>query len=111
MNDPETKALLKAKAKKVKDAVKAKHGNGAFTVQTRNGQVSFESLEIVTDVEGTDYLNVHLLGDTEGGEGHWRIYNPPTAVRNADGTLTENPILAVAEALVRLGGRRKGVRR
>jgi len=110
MND-ETKALLKEKTKKVRDAAKAKHGDSAFSVQTQLGQVAFQSLEIATDVEGVDYLNVHMLGDTASGDGHWRIYNPPIMVRTPDGSLIEDPVQAVAEALARFGGRRKGPRR
>lgn len=108
------KATFKAKNKKVKDKVKdyAPDG-GPFAVQLRRGgQVQFQSVATRTNAEGVEELEVYLGHDTESGDPHYIVTNPPIYVRELDGSLTEDPILALAEILAyKGGGRQKGSRR
>ena len=105
------KAMFKAKNKKVKDKVKdyAPDG-GPFAVQLRRGgQVQFESVATKTNSEGVEVLEVYLGRGTESGDPHYIITNPPIYVREPDGSLREDPIMAVAEVLAfKGGGRQKG---
>jgi hypothetical protein len=43
----------------------------------------------------------------DGGEGHYRIFNPPTGVRGPDGTVTEDPIGALVQVLSLHGAARR----
>jgi len=120
MASAEDKAKLKAKNKKVLDKVKEiAPAGGRFSVRTRHGEVAFEDLRTKDDVEGVEFLDIHLAGDTSGGEDHWRIYNPPTWVQDYNGPITgrdgvtrfrEDPITAVAEVIAGAGDRQKGRR-
>jgi hypothetical protein len=104
------KALFKAKNKKVKDKLKdyAPDG-GAFAVQLRRGgQVQIQSLDTKLDAEGCEVLEVYIGPGSERGDPHFIITNPPTYVKERDGSLTEDPIAAVAEVIARFGGRQKG---
>jgi hypothetical protein len=111
----EDKAKLRDRARKITTAVQSRHGNNPFSVITRYGEVAFQSINLVTDSEGADYLDVCLLGDTTGGESHFRIYHPPVNIEDPQGTipadrgrkLREDPIQALAEALAMRGGGRR----
>lgn len=105
------KVILKAKAKKTVDTVKAKHGDDQFATATRWGEVQIQSVEQVTDENGVDVVEVFLKGQTMSGDPHYRIINPPMMVRDPDGSMHEDPILALAETLARFGGARKGAGR
>lgn len=110
------KALCRAKNKKVMDNLPT----GRFAVRTRHGDVAIESMTTKTDTDGAEYLDIHLTGDTQSGEGHWKIYNPPTWVRDPGGPFIgrdgktrfrEDPVMAVAEAIASRGGRRQKSKR
>lgn len=106
MNQAE-KNKLKDKAKKVLDAIEAKHGDEPFAEATRFGTVQVERVGQVTNSEGATYVEVFLRGDTVSTESHFRIWNPPINVKNPDGTLREDPVLALAEVIAQEGGRAK----
>jgi hypothetical protein len=106
---PEDKVKLKAKAKKVAD--KAKEHTEPFSVRSKFGEVQFQTVTQKTDADDVDYIEVYLKGQTENGDPHFKIWNPPLMVRNLDGSLTEDPLQALAEVVARHGGRRKGPRR
>ena len=108
-------ALMHAKADKVKAV--AQGTTFPMTKATRFGEVQFEALLIKTDPQGNEYLDVRLRGDTQGGDPHFRIWNPPLLVEDPLGDIElggrkfrEDPLGAVAEAIARHGGRRKGPR-
>jgi hypothetical protein len=105
MTPNEEKKLLKDKAKKVKDKKDADYGNERFAVATRFGEVQIETLDVATDSEGRDYVEVFLAGDTENSDPHFKIWNPPLLVKDPDGTLREDPIQAIAEVIAGNGGR------
>ena len=110
MATDEDKAMFKAKNKAVKDKVKDYVPDGGpFAVPLRRGgQVKFVSLDTRTNAEGVEELEVYVDGDPEGEDPHFIIVNPPIYVRERDGSLTEDPVAAVAEVIARAGGRQKG---
>lgn len=119
--DAQDKARLRQKNGLVIAAVaQARPGGGQFAVATPHGNVNFERIATATDAEGVEYLEIYLAGDTESGDPHFRIYNPPTAVDDPNGTiigrdgqrrLRQDPLLAVALAVAGRGGQQKGTRR
>ena len=70
--------------------------------QTRRGEVLIESVTLATSGEGFDYLDVLVDPATE--DPHFRIFNPPTGVLQPDGSIVEDPLMALAEVLAMHGG-------
>lgn len=103
----EDKDKLKAKTKKVLDAIKAKHGDEPFAEATRFGTVQIERVKQYESADGVVCVEVFLRGDTASGESHFRIWNPPINVKEPNGTLREDPALALAEVVAQEGGRAK----
>ena len=88
-----------------------------LTVDSVQGQVQIGSLTRRTDPEGNDYIEVFLRGESEWGDPHFRIWNPPLLVEDPQGPIAigdrhyrEDPLSAVAEAIARHGGRQKRTR-
>ena len=83
-----------------------------LVVTTPAGPVLLGSVELLQDEDGNQYVEV-FVGDPEGGDPHFRIFNPPTLVRGPGGALVEDPLAAVAQAIADQGGaqRRTGRKR
>lgn len=90
-------------------------------VRTQRGTVHIESIR-ERKTKGVTYVDVHLAGETEGGDPHFRIVNPPALVADPRGDVEINgvkyrhdPEAALAEVIADLGGasreRRRGRRR
>lgn len=114
-----------ARAELVRDAVLGSlRGPGPHHVPTPAGTVAFRSIRFVdaTDVEPA-YIDVRVGEGTESGETHFRIFNPPTLVRDPHGDIVRtyqrpgpgagfdtvryrhDPVAAIAEAIAGNGGR------
>lgn len=88
-----------------------------MAVDSRYGQVQFGSIARKTDPEGNDYIEVFLRGESESGDPHFRVWNPPLLVEDAQGPIQvgdrryrEDPLSALAEVVARHGGRQKRMR-
>lgn len=110
----EQKQRLKDKAKKVTDQVKDKKKSvDSITCRTSYGEVEIASIVERTDAEGISYVEVYLRGQTESGDPHFRIYNPPLLAEDPAGDIEvsgrkyrEDPVQAIAEVVGRNGGRK-----
>lgn len=83
---------------------------GRYVTRTPSGEVVLESLELV-DSDGLRYLEVWAGGQTEGGDPHFRVVNPPLLVPDPDGDVVvrgehfrEDPLAALAEVIGANGG-------
>lgn len=83
---------------------------GPLRVATRHGEVVLDRVALKRDGE-LEYLDVHLGGETQGGDPHFRVVNPPTLVRDPAGDVVahgerwrEDPLAALAEAIGSNGG-------
>jgi len=118
--DAET-ARRTSRADATADAIQAAltAAGGAVTCQTRRGQdVTIREVRRCTG-DGTTWVEVWLGGDVEGGDPHFRIFNPPQLVEDPHGDVVHagrrfrhDPVAALAEVVASNGGaRRKGRRR
>jgi hypothetical protein len=85
-------------------------GEDGYVRMTRRGPVHLQSLTFHKEGE-VEWVEAHLGGQTEGGDPHYRIFNPPTLVEDPDGdvqlttgTYREDPLAAVAEVIAQYGG-------
>jgi hypothetical protein len=93
--------------------------DGGYTGRTAQGPVLIERFSFHEE-DGREWVEVHLGGDVEGGDPHYRIENPPTLVSDpagdielATGRYRHDPLAAVAELVAQYGGaqaQRKGLR-
>lgn len=89
-------------------------GNEPVRVRTVHGDISIARIEDGPD--GT--VNVFLDGETQSGEVHFRIVNPPTLALDPSGDIElhgqryrEDPLAAIAEAIAMHGGVRSTKKR
>jgi hypothetical protein len=90
-----------------------------YLARTAQGVVHMQSLEFGKDGE-VEWVDVSLAGETQAGDPHFRIYNPPALVRDPLGDIEVNgqmfrrdPLAALAEVVAQYGGaqaQRKGNR-
>lgn len=101
----------RARMEAAKQAAKGLFKNGdMYATRTRSGNVHMSGMTFHDD--GTNvWVEVALSGDTEGGDPHFRIFNPPTLVEDPNGDVElrgqrwrVDPIQAIAEAIARSGG-------
>lgn len=108
-----TVAQLRATA--VRDAVRdstARDNNDVVTATTAAGRtVRIQRVELSPESAETAWVDVYLEGQTETGEAHFRVINPPTLVEDRGGEIIvngvrhrEDPLLALAEVLAGHGG-------
>lgn len=106
------KDRVKMRADRVMD--QAKDQTFPLAVSSRHGHVQFSSLVQKVDQNGFSYVEIYLRGQTESGDPHFRIWNPPLLVEDPQGPIEvggkhyrEDPLQALAEVIARNGGRRK----
>jgi len=90
-----------------------------YLAQTRHGAVHIERFDFHKEGEH-EWVEVHMGGQVEGGDPHFRIENPPTLVSDpagdielATGRYRHDPLAALAELVAQYGGaqaQRKGLR-
>jgi hypothetical protein len=90
-----------------------------YLARTTQGTVHMQSLEFGKDGE-VEWVDVTLAGETEAGDPHYRIYNPPALVCDPLGDIEvrgvmhrRDPLAALAEVVAQYGGaqaQRKGNR-
>lgn len=108
-----TVARLRATA--VRNAIRdstARDAGGVVTVTTAAGHtVRIQRVELSPESADTAWVDVYLEGQTEDGEAHFRVINPPTLVEDRGGEIIvngvrhrEDPLLALAEVLAGHGG-------
>jgi hypothetical protein len=78
------------------------------------GRVTLERVEVSQDGDLTT-LDVWVGGETENGDPHFRVVNPPLLVEDPSGDVTINgrrfrrdPLAALAEAIGQNGGAQSG---
>jgi hypothetical protein len=112
-------ADLSTQEEKAKGRARAVCDAGKKSKQFRSsrGNVHIGSVVLTENGMGVD---VYLEGQTESGETHYRIINPPTLVQDPAGDIEvrgvmyrEDPLAAIAEAISTHGGSRldRGKRR
>ena len=81
-----------------------------YAVQTRQGLVRIDSLTFGKERE-VEWVDVHLAGLTQAGDPHFRIFNPPSLVRDPAGDIEvggtnyrRDPLAALAEIIGQYGG-------
>ncbi len=115
---PEGRQRAKERTQAVRRAAEALP-DGGYTGRTAQGPVLIERFSFHEE-DGREWVEVHLGGDVEGGDPHYRIENPPTLVSDpagdielATGRYRHDPLAAVAELVAQYGGaqaQRKGLR-
>ena len=82
-----------------------------YVRSTRHGIVALTGLQVCTDDEGHSWVEVYAGGVTEGGDPHYRIFNPPSLVPDPNGEVEahgqrwrEDPLAALAEVVAQHGG-------
>jgi hypothetical protein len=93
------------RARVVRDAYREALKGGPVVRVTTAGSVIVEAVELVNE-NGLECLEVRAAPG-EAGETQWRIFNPPTGVREADGSITVDPLGALCATLAAHGGARK----
>lgn len=108
-----TVAQLRATA--VRDAVRdsaARGSDGVVTATTTAGRtVRIQRVNLSPESAETAWVDVYLEGQTENGDAHFRVINPPTLVEDRNGSIIvngvrhrEDPLLALAEVVAGYGG-------
>jgi len=85
-------------------------GGQVYAVATREGEVHIR--EVTSHADGSAWwVEIHLHGNTVGGDPHFRIFNPPLLAADPAGPVEingqcfrEDPIAAVAQVVAGLGG-------
>lgn len=88
-----------------------------YVRRTRHGEVRLDALQVL-EVDGHTVVEVWVGGDTENGDPHFRVVNPPQLVEDPQGPVEvrgrryrEDPVAALAEAVAANGGAMKPRRR
>jgi hypothetical protein len=88
-----------------------------LNVSTRSGSVQIFNIVTGEDAEGVTWVDIYLAGEVEGGDSHFRIFNPPTLVADNNGDVLVgkrrfrvDPVVAIAEVIAANGGRRRSRR-
>lgn len=83
---------------------------GPVAVRTPQGNVHLARVEAGKDGD-VEWVEVWTAGDTEAGDPHFRIFNPPTLVPDPagdvllpSGTYREDPLAALAYVVAQYGG-------
>jgi len=108
-------ALVRMRADRVMAAIEGQEF--PLAVNSRYGPVQFGSIVRKTDPEGNDYIEVFLRGESESGDPHFRVWNPPLLIEDPQGPIVagdrhyrEDPLSALVEVVARHGGRQKRLR-
>lgn len=108
---PAESAIARVRAVRQARGAPLKAGE-VLPVRTRRGEVHIAQID-PHEEGGRSWVDVRLDGDTEGGDPHFKIVNPPTLVRDPLGDIEVNgeryrhdPIEAIAEVIASLGGAR-----
>lgn len=116
VGDPKKPPLDRDKAAKKRrdDTIAAFHKakpGGPLAVDTKHGRVDIEAITGGEDKNGASWVDVHLAGTPDGGDPHFRIFNPPTLASDPAGTVLvdgrsyrEDPVAAIAEVIAANGG-------
>jgi hypothetical protein len=95
--------------------VAAWRGNGreGYARRTRHGEVHLAAVQEVTTDSGVPAVEVWVAGETEGGDPHFIIVNPPGLAEDPLGPVEvggrrfrEDPLAALAEVVALHGGAR-----
>ncbi len=78
------------------------NGDQPYVRTTPTGEVRIEALSL-SEVDGTGVLEISV-GDPENGDPRFRVVNPPTLVRDPDGSFREDPLAALAQVIGEHGG-------
>lgn len=90
-----------------------------YVRRTRHGEVQLDTLTSHQDAEGNRWVEVMAGGgEVEGGDPHFRIFNPPLLVEDPAGPVERNgkryredPLAALAEVIGMNGGATRPKRR
>lgn len=89
-----------------------------YARRTPHGEVHLADVREVTTESGVPAVEVWVAGETEGGDPHFIIVNPPTLTPDPTGpveingrTFREDPVAALAEAVAQHGGARSAKRK
>lgn len=114
--DPVDRSIARVRAVRQAGGTRMR-GKEPTAVPTSRGAVHIARIDTHEEA-GRSWIDVHLDGDTEGGDPHFRIVNPPTLVRDPYGEIEvrgeryrDDPLAAVAEVIASLGGARSERRR
>jgi hypothetical protein len=115
--DPAARERHRQRAEAVRDAAAELAPGEVYAHRTAGGQeVHIQRFELHDNGE-TCWVEVFAVGEVEGGDPHFRIYNPPMLTRDPLGDIERNgvmfrldPLAAVADVLASMGGaqRQKG---
>lgn len=97
------RADANARTRRSEQALRAALRDGPVRRRAGHGDVEIREVVIASTDEGLDYLDV-IAEPGASGEHHFRIFNPPTGVRRPDGSVEEDPVLALVEVLALHGG-------
>lgn len=77
-------------------------GDQPYVWATPAGEVRIQALSVL-ELDGHEVLDV-TVGDPTNGDPHFRVVNPPTVIREPDGSYREDPLAAVAQVIGEHGG-------
>lgn len=100
------------RARAVRQAARGIKKGAPYVVATEQGTVSIERVTHHRDEEqDLEWVEVFLGGQPEGGDPHFRLFNPPTLAEDPAGDIERNgrryredPLLAVAQVVALSGG-------
>jgi hypothetical protein len=99
----------KDKAEKTMKAYRDHPGkalDGTLSTSVNGKVVTFAHIDTL-DINGYTALDIWLEGPVEGGDPHFRVFNPPNRYVAAGGVLVDDPIMALAAVVAGNGGARK----
>lgn len=83
-----------------------KDDTGRLSTSVNGKVVTFAAIQAI-DINGYTALDIWLDGPVEGGDPHFRVFNPPNRYVAAGGVLVDDPIMALAAVVAGNGGARK----
>lgn len=113
--DPDVAALQRA-TERAEQALGAwtlhlEEGHDLYSTLTPRGQVELIRVEECLEANGLICLDVWVGGETESGDPHFRVVNPPLLVEDPAGgqevrgrSFREDPLAALAQAIGEHGG-------
>jgi hypothetical protein len=113
VNPPRVPKSAGVKARDAADAAAARPSKTS-THDTAHGPVTLGDVRYVAATDTAPaHVEVFVVGDTERGDPHYRVVNPPRYATDPTGPIEingrrfrEDPLAALAEAVGRFGGAR-----